>query len=328
MGFLIDRAVRFHGGTGVFIGFFAVALAVAGNGSANIYLRTEYLTEVNHIVKIIGTAFLPVGVIAFGAASTNRRGDIRSAAFVGAMVLLTLTLALNTRLFSLIPALFFMGALMVRRDQKHLHWLLLASICAAPFLVSLPLTGRNMRTQGIAAFPDLFHEVSGVDSNTSIHTILNNLFVSAPITVASARTEVDDSFRDILIGVNPLPGFMTEWESSQRRINEATPFNAVGDLLRGGLFAGLIYFAAVGLYFAHIDRKLRRSDAPGLPLPALSRWALELSVCFNDVSVPAEKFDAIDLLHGGRRTRFLSGKRPANQAETRDSECRAPGVTG
>ena len=46
-----------------------------------------------------------------------------------------------------------MGALMVRRDQKHLHWLLLASICAAPFLVSLPLTGRNMRTQGIAAFP-------------------------------------------------------------------------------------------------------------------------------------------------------------------------------
>ena len=73
MGFLIDRAVRFHGGTGVFIGFFAVALVVAGNGFVNVVSRSEYLSEANHIVKIIGTALLPVGVIAFGAASTNRR---------------------------------------------------------------------------------------------------------------------------------------------------------------------------------------------------------------------------------------------------------------
>jgi hypothetical protein len=266
--FLKERASKFHSGTAVFIGFFAIALSVAGNGSANIYSRSEYLLEANHIVKIIGTAFLPLGAIAFGAASTTKRGDMRSAAFVGVIALLTLTLALNTRLFSLVPTLFFVGALMVRRDQKHLRWLLLASICAAPFLVSLPLMGRNMRTQGIAAFPDLFHELSQADPDLSIHEILNNLFISAPITVASARAEVDDSFRYILVGVNPLPGFMTEWESSQRRINQSTPFNAVGDLLRGGLFAGLMYFAAVGLYFAHIDRKLRSSDAPA-PLLAV-----------------------------------------------------------
>jgi hypothetical protein len=244
----------------------SLALVLAGTGWENVYFRTGYMVETNHFAKVIGYAMLPVGIIALGAASTNRNALYRSMAGFLAVASLCLTLALNTRVFCLIPALFFGGALMIQSTRKRLRIALIASIIAAPALVTIPLTGRGMTRQGIVAVPDLAYELSQIDVATNMHEILNNLFVSAPITTQSMRAKVNNSLDYILVAINPLPGFMTEWHSSQRKINRATPFNAVGDLLRGGELVATCYFALLGLYFAWIDRKIRSTPRPPLPL--------------------------------------------------------------
>jgi len=265
----VRRLSDFRAVGALLVAICSLLLVLAGAGWENVYSRAGYMTETNHIAKVIGYALLPVGVIALGAASTNRNGLFRCAAIALAMASLVLTLALNTRMFCLVPILFFGGAFMIQQNRKWLKVAVVVSIIAAPCLMTIPLAGRSLATQGVSAFPDLVYELSQRDLETSVHEILNNVFVSAPITTQSIRAKVNNNLDYIVVAVNPLPGFMTEWQSSQRKINRATPFNAVGDLLRGSVLIGMFYYALLGAYFARIDRQMKSTSRPPISLFAL-----------------------------------------------------------
>jgi hypothetical protein len=99
--------------------------------------------------------------------------------------------------------------------------------------------------------------------------VVNNIFMSPAIAAVSIRSYVGNSFDYVLLGVNPIPGFLTKWESQRYMINNFTPFSAVGDLLRAGTWVGMCYFAIIGLYFAHIDRRLTSVSKPSVSLFAL-----------------------------------------------------------
>jgi hypothetical protein len=304
---------------GLLLACCSLLLIVFGVGLENVYSRTGYMAEEHHIIKIIGYACLPVGVIALGAVSAKRNSLFRAAAIAGAIASLALTLALNTRMFCLVPALFFGGAAMLRQNRMLLRVALIASIIIAPFLLIVPLTGRSMTTQGVLSLPDLLHELSRTHLDTSAHAVLNNLFVSAPITTRTMATAVDDNLHYVAVGINPLPGFMTDWKSSQRRINGATPFNAVGDLLRGGLPIGMLYFALVGIYFSHIGHNIRSSVRSPLSLFAL--MALSYIFAFMTLQYPLRNSTrliyymiAIEAVVWLRAQRFHPGGRPIAEA--------------
>jgi hypothetical protein len=280
----IFRLSTYRAVAAVLLASCALVLVVAGNGWDNIYSRVGYMAETNHLAKVIGYALLPVAVIALGAASTTRNGILSCAAIASTLGFVALTLALNTRMFCLIPALFFGGALMIQQNRKSLKVALAACLVTAPFMITIPLTGRRMAAQGLHAFPELIYEVSQTDPETSMHEILNNLFVSAPITTRSMRAKVNDTIEYILVGINPLPGFMTEWKTFQRRISRSTPFNAVGDLLRGSLSIGMCYFGILGAYLAHIDQNIRNTSRPPLSLFAL--MALSYMFTFMTLQYP------------------------------------------
>ena len=67
----------------------------------------------------------------------------------------------------------------------------------------------------------------------------------------------------VLNAINPMPSAVADLGGIDlMRLNAYTPLNAVGDLIRAGLFFGMSYYFVVGIFFASLEANLRFESGP------------------------------------------------------------------
>jgi len=260
------------------IGFWAagacIALTVVGYGPATLWYSEQYLKQEDMLANIVASMLSLASALVLGSTAARGSAGQKRLAFLFEGIILVLMAAISTRRLALLPVLFCVGGLVAQPASRRWRAGLLAALILTPFVMMIPLAMREMDAIGIATLARVPALVGQLDVRWQLQTSANNLFMSLPITIESAKKSAVDPMAYVLTGINPLPGRWTDWYQNQIRINIYMPFNAVGDLLRAGVWVALLYYAVIGGCFARIELRLRAEGRLGPVLLML------LGLCF------------------------------------------------
>lgn len=235
--------------------FFAIFSFVLGNGVEGFWLRSEYMIESFQGLKIFGGLVLIVAPLLIGAKEKSI-GFLVSILLV--FVICMIQLAYSSRMSALTPLSYVAGCLLVgSRDAIKLK--LTTATALSLLLTGAALELRGMRQQGLAIVFDYLFSIRFFE-NFNVMIVLNNLlFSSFAITSLTAVTAaINDSY--MMTSYNPLPGFMTNWYSLDRGINESTPFSMMGEHISYSLFFGAFIYSFLGVIYTVVAVKARDGD--------------------------------------------------------------------
>jgi hypothetical protein len=237
-------------------GLCTVGLTIIGVGPANLWSHHEYMASENQGAIIAASFMSMASALSLGvvAAQQNRVG--RRAALFIFIVILILTAAMASRRLAVLPVLFCLGTLISNPRSRRLQLALLGVAVLTPFLMVIPLAMRGMPNMGIASFPEVSGALNDADLSTQMQSAANNLLVTGPITIVSAKP-IPGAFGYLLLSLNPLPGVWIGWYSQFVGINAATPYNAIGEAMRSGMLVALTYYFVLGALFGCLDARIR-----------------------------------------------------------------------
>jgi len=260
------------------IGFWAagacIALTLVGYGPATLWYSEQYLKQEDMLANIVASMLSLASALVLGSIAARGSAGQKRLAFLLEGIILLLMAAISTRRLALLPVLFCVGGLVAQPASRRWRAALLVVLILTPFVMMIPLAMREMGAIGIATLARVPELIAGLDVRWQLQTSANNVFMSLPITIESAKKSGVDPMAYVLTGINPLPGRWTDWYQNQIRINLYMPFNAVGDLLRAGMWVALLYYAVIGGCFARIELRLRAEGRLGPVLLML------LGLCF------------------------------------------------
>jgi hypothetical protein len=251
-----------------------VALTFVAYGPATLWYSEQYLKQEDMLANNISSVLSLASALVLGCTAARGTAKQRKLAILLQSIILVLMAAIATRRLALLPLLFCVGGLAAQPGSRRWRAVFLVTLLLTPFVMMIPLTMRGMDAIGIATLARIPSLVAGLDVRWQLQTSVNNIFMSLPITIESAKKNSGDSVAYVLTGINPMPGRWTDWYQNQMRINIYMPFNAVGDLLRAGFGIAFAYFAVVGACFARIELRLRVAGRLG-PKPLVM-----LGLCF------------------------------------------------
>jgi hypothetical protein len=245
------------------VGIGCIVLTVIGVGAGNLWYRREYLVQENQTARILGAALvLPCG-LALGLVAGQERSRARLPAFAILGVFVALMAALSTRAFALLPVLFCLGCLLAQPKNAKVRAALVITLLLTPFSMIVPLATRAMPEQGFSTLPKVFEVLTLNNLGDQFLQVLNNVLVTVPITIDTAQAFVSDAAHYLLVGLDPRPGIWAGWYDEVPYINAFTPYNAIGDLLRAGIWIAMLYYMFVGMYFARAEARLRSASRVG-----------------------------------------------------------------
>jgi hypothetical protein len=260
------------------MGFWAasacIVLTVVGYGPTTLWYSEQYLKQEDMLANIVASMLSLASALVLGSIAARATSNQKRLAFLFEGVILVLMAAISTRRLALLPLLFCVGGLVTQPASRRWRAALLIALILTPFVMMIPLAMREMNAIGIATLTQIPALVQGLDVRWQLQASVNNVFMSLPITIESAKKGAADPMAYVLTGINPLPGRWTDWYQNQVRINIYMPFNAVGDLLRAGVWVALAYYAVIGGCFARIELRLKAEGRLGPELLML------LGLCF------------------------------------------------
>jgi hypothetical protein len=240
------------------ISFGCILMTVIGVGARNIWYRQVYLVEENQIARILGSVlFLPCALtlgLVVGQLASRARVLIALALF-GAIE--ALIFALSTRNFALLPIVFCLGCLLAQPRNAKFKAAMIIALLLTPFFMIVPLATRALPEQGLSTFPKIFQVLAASNLGDQFPLIVNNVLVTVPITIETSESSTSNALHYLLVGLDPRPGIWTSWYHDDPLINDFTPYNAIGDLLRAGTWVAILYYVFVGVYFASVEARLR-----------------------------------------------------------------------
>jgi hypothetical protein len=242
---------------GFLIAISCIALTVVGYGPATLWYSEQYLKQEDMLANIVASMLSLASALVLGATAARGSRSEKCLAFLFEAIIFVLMAAISTRRLALLPLLFCAGGLVAKPGSRKWRAGLLLALILTPFIMMVPLAMREGDAIGIATFARIPALVHDFDLRWQLQTAANNVFMSLPITIESAKKSGVDPIAYVLTGISPLPGRWTDWYQNQIRINIYMPFNAVGDLLRAGLWVALGYYAVIGACFARIELRLR-----------------------------------------------------------------------
>jgi hypothetical protein len=251
----------------------AITCQVVGVGPKNIWLRHVYLIYDNLLIKRAGGPMVLMAIPVLGLLSgqVSISTGLKRFANMFFLLIVILLAALSTRAFAAAPILFFVGRYLANPSDSRAMKRIICSAVVAPFFVVFPLLSRQAPNQGVEALPEnLINTVGLGDQDHSIlssgyyHVVLNTIFISVPETQATFESGATDNWAYLRTAINPLPGFATDFAETMVMLNPVTPMTAIGDLLRCGVWAAMMYFVVVGIIFANLEANLRGGHGPGL----------------------------------------------------------------
>jgi len=238
---------------------FSLVSLIFGFGLEEIFWRTDYLSERNKYLVILGKALVLPALLflgyLFGIAKSTYYKVFLSLMLI---IFMTVLFSMATRRLALAPILFFMGSLAANPKSKATIMFLYISFAIAPLLMQLAFVLRALPVQGLMPFAAIITHTALTNDHVSLLSPIKNFLFSFPL----AGTVMDLpslDFSYLLTSLNPLPGFMTDWyEINQNLVlNTYTPFNALGELLNYGLTLSVGIYFFFGFYFAHLDKIIR-----------------------------------------------------------------------
>jgi hypothetical protein len=202
--------------------------------------------------------------------SATRVGKVVAALVLSGYVLTLFSL--GTRAFALIPLMAALGIIAGRPNSKRMVAMLAAAGLASVLLLQVPLTLRASATHGLLPYINTLAQTSAIDLTSSASNVLFAYQLTGQVAFSSAPL----SFGTLLVSLDPRPGATTDWYNIAPllRVNDYTPFNAIGELGNYGwpVLAG--FFVLVGAYFGRLEWRLRELLESGQGLAALLLFAL------------------------------------------------------
>jgi hypothetical protein len=160
----------------------------------------------------------------------------------------------GSRRLALIPLLFLAGRTVAGRELRA--WKISLAALAALYLMPLPLAFRSLVSHG--AVPHLNSLAGYVSSQPPWEPIAANLLFGFPLAAQVALHQPPISMNAFIVSVNPLPGGLAGWYDISRslRLNEFTPYSALGELSNQGPLAVIFYCLSLGIAMTWSSRML------------------------------------------------------------------------
>lgn len=247
------------------LAFVSSALMVMGSGGLDAFiLRPEYLPGRRGNIYILGQVLSilpPLGVghsMALLTSVTSKQKLILKLLLLIATILqLAVFLGLGTRRLALLPLLLSAGYITARRKGTATLMIGLVSALLAVQLLQLPLQLRNLTQHGLQPYATALRSGEFDGNSVAGTAFARNLLFSFPLTGQIAYNEPPIPASSTLAAISPLPGGMSGWYEVQTelRINQNTPYNALGHLLNMGLVPGASLCFGLGILLNVADRR-------------------------------------------------------------------------
>ncbi|HEY2104814.1 MAG TPA: hypothetical protein VGH29_03475, partial [Candidatus Binataceae bacterium] len=297
----------------------ALLLLIAGIGVHKIFYRIEYLTNRESIIYKVGKILSPLGVATCGYASlSSEKAFVRKTAMLVAFIYFVVMFAMASRMMALAPTLFALGCFCARPQSRGVRTILYLSFLTSPVLVPIPLAMRHLPIKGLIPFTAELGKIGRIFGVSGVFKhVVGSILISFPLTgyVGNGHRL---RFDYLLTAANPLPGLFTNWRAIQGRlmVNTFTPYNGLGELMNYGPTVGVTCYLLLGMYFSHVDRRIRRWMAQGRALPGLVLFGLAallvlMSLQYNlrtnfRLVYYALGFEATMIIWGEERIGYLS----------------------
>ena len=251
------------------VSIFVLACGIFGVGYHAIWIRVGYLPVSMPLLKNIANGLLLPSMFLLGASSLGSRlRRVLKAALLLSVLLFEFSMA--SRALALVLPAYIFGNYTSTSKYRWFVFYLLLSLALIPLFLWIVLNARSLPIQGI--YPFLMwikHGAYTVDPAQvwSFGALLRAQTYGYPLAAYVAK-QGSFSVADLLVSINPLPGFMAGWSTLwwKLRVNQFTPYNTWGELLcvLGPYFplAGAIY----GFYFGFVDSILYGARLKSSPL--------------------------------------------------------------
>ncbi|MFP7834817.1 hypothetical protein [Marisediminicola sp. LYQ134] len=193
-------------------------------------------------------AFLVVSIAFF-----TRRGPVKLYALMLMLGFVGYFVSLGTRRLALLPILLILAYAMANKGRIPLVPAILAGITALLSL-ALPLHFRGQELHGI--IPHIGSLAAFDLSLDVIATSFNNFLAGFKITAMTGFAQPPIPIEVLWISLNPITGDLAGWYDVSRslRLNQFTPYSAIGELINYGPVVFTAVFAALGAVLGLIQR--------------------------------------------------------------------------
>lgn len=251
-------------------------LVVIAYGPSDLLFRpTRFVLEAGNPIGIAGTVLCLPAVATLGWFSKSARSALmRFLSWLPTLMYSAVLFSLGSRAFALVPILIALGRLAADPSSRRARWMVPLSAAVALVLLPTPLALRGTYEHGL--FPYLQTLLDGREPSTSVLTAVGNILFSFSLTGAVAIRVHALDLSTLVLSLDPRPGSTTDWYAlvSTFRINDATPYNAIGELANHGWLYLIGFFAIVGVLLAYFDRRITSLLGQGQPAAALILFAL------------------------------------------------------
>ncbi len=253
----------------IFVLSIPLILTVIGKGPMNVLKSTEYLTDEQHALLIVGMSLSMPAMLALGFITPARKAFAwKSVCILVLLIYHLLFLALSTRRFILAFLFYVLGLALAGARRRVILLLLALWIVTLPLTLQLPLGLRGLPQQGVLVLGEnlavVFSEGMEALYKSGFELIFQNLTMG--VELAGFVMDTPPLPIEMLIAsVNPLPSFVPvsgilSWESiqDQLRVSQYMPYSALGELLNYGWQWTFVYYVIIGMVAAWIDVNIRR----------------------------------------------------------------------
>jgi hypothetical protein len=239
-------------------------LAIIAAYQGGLIYRTQYipLTAGNPVAIAASTLSLP-GIAMLGwltQVAQTKFGKLL--AWLILVLYAASLLSRATREFALMPSLTVLGILAANPTRRDRTALVAAAAAVCLVLLQVPLTLRSLPIHGLlpylAALP---HAFGSLDFARSMSNVLFSFQLVGYVAVAAPPLDLSN----LLVSLDPRHGTLAGWYdlNTTLRVNGHTPYSAIGELANYGWLELVAYMFLVGLYFAHLDWRIRSLISDG-----------------------------------------------------------------
>lgn len=233
----------------------APLMLIANSLGSTLISRDVYLAgEGGSNFFALGQQLAIASVAVAGNVVASKRGFPRLLAWLIALAYVVLFFSLGSRRLALAPLAFALGFVMAR-PRSSAKALLLGALAAIP-LLPLPLYLRGLGRHGLNPY---FIALTSYDfASVDWAQTVNNVLIAFPISGITAFASNPIPLRNLLISVNPSPGFLAGWYeiSASMALNRWTPFSAIGEGGNyGGVWLAAIWFS-IGLLLGWLEIRM------------------------------------------------------------------------
>lgn len=162
-------------------------------------------------------------------------------------------MSMGTRRLALLPLLVLLAFAISRRGQIRLIPLVVAVVVSL-LMLALPLHFRGQETHGLIPY---LGSLSTFDLTPELMaTSFNNFLAGFKITAMTAYGQPSIPLDVLWVSITPLEGGAAGWYEVARslRINQFTPYSAIGELMNYGWPVFIAMMTALGLILGLIQR--------------------------------------------------------------------------